>query len=223
MKYVLFLVIGLVIGAGVMMYVVNQQQSKIYKSTNKQIDKKIISESYPPFSVEEAPKNSLQGTVSDTAGTFLYEPRGATEPAELSEITTIQQGERLITKEKGAATITYPTVGTVQMGENTDLSFIQTLPVNLALWHNNGTATYTVNGETPFSVRIRSALLTKKDGEMTVEMEDGDSIVVIKTTKGTATIGYNDPDNVTQVFELREGQTYKYNSDERTTINAARE
>ena len=79
---------------------------------------------------------------------------------------------------------------------------------------------YIITGTTPLSIRVRNALVTKTDGEIEITIQEGDPIVLISTTQGTAQIGFNDLDFVSQVFTLREKQTYEYNSDERTAVNS---
>lgn len=174
---------------------------------------------YPDFSIATAPTDSLKGTIATYSGTLLWESRIATIPGELKDTVQIQQGERLITEGKGNALINVNTFGTIILSENTDLSFIQTLPVDFVVRQNKGTVEYVVNGNIPLSVRIRSTIITKTAGTLKITMTDGDPIILISTVQGAAQIGFNDLDYVSQVYTLREGQIYEFNSDERTTIN----
>jgi hypothetical protein len=130
------------------------------------------------------------------------------------------QGTRLITQEKSTAEVQFPPAITLHMSETSDISFIQTLPIDFVVQQKTGEITYEVSGHSPLSIRLRSALLTLRSGTVKVSLTNGDSIILISTIKGTATIGFNDIENVTQVFTLREGQVYEYNSDERTAINS---
>ena len=185
----------------------------------KTVAKKQISTT-PTFSIETPPSESLKGSIVSKTGIIFWESRIATAPSELKENVQIQQGEELLTHEKSGITVNFDQVGTIVLSENADLSFIQTLPVDFVVEQKNGTIKYTMNGKTPLSIKIRSALITKTSGEIQITATDGDPIVLISTLQGTAKIGFNDLDYVSQVFTLREGQMYEYNSDERTAINS---
>lgn len=171
------------------------------------------------FSIEPPPSNSLKGMITAHTGDLLWESRIATDPVALGDNTRIQQGERLITQDKSNATVNFEKVGTLTFFEDTDVSFIQTLPVDFVVEQKKGTVEYILNGTTPLSIRMRSALITKESGTVKITMKDDDSIITISTVEGTAQIGFNDTDGVSQVFTLREDQIYEYNSDERTAIN----
>jgi len=173
----------------------------------------------PFFSVETPPSESLRGTISSRSGTLFWESRVATEPAKLTDSAPIEQGERLISKEKSNAVVVFNTVGTMKLSENTDVSFIQTLPIDFVVEQKEGIIQYEMNGTVPLSIRMRNALITKTSGTIQIEMKSGDSVIRVSTLKGTAQIGFNDSDYVSQVFTLREGQVYDYDSSERTTVN----
>lgn len=189
--------------------------------TQEQPPETVVKERRPTssFSIEPAPSESIKGTISDRRGELLWESRMATEPATLSDNVLIQQGERLVTKDSGSVQIDFPRLGSISLNENTDLSFIQTLPVNFVVNQTKGFVEYEIVGDVPLSIRIRSAILTKDNGNIEVTVTEGDSLIRISPLTGTATIGFNDLEYVSRVFELREGETYEYDSDQRTAIN----
>jgi hypothetical protein len=172
------------------------------------------------FSILLPPSESLKGSITSRNGTVLWESRISTSPSRLLDNVQIGQGERLITEEKSSATVNFDQVGLINLSENSDLSFVQTLPVDFVVEQKKGTVKYEVAGKIPLSIRIRNALITKETGIINVTMTDEDPVVLISTVQGTALIGFNDLDNVSRVFTLREGQIYEYNSDERTAINS---
>jgi len=177
----------------------------------------------PTFSTELPPSQSLKGLIASRSGQLLWQSRIATAPAELKDNVQIQQGERLITEDKSSVTVNFNQVCSMMLSENADLSFIQTLPVDLVVEQKKGKIEYAVNGNTPLSIRIRNALITKISGILEITITDNDPIISISTIQGTAQIGFNDLDYVSQVFTLRQGQVYEYNSDDRTAINAKNE
>lgn len=218
MKNVGLYVVSFLIGAGLMFGYTqtNTTQNTSVKSTTK-IPTQVPSST--GFSVSTPPSQSLKGTITSRSGILFWESRTASEPSELTETVPILQGERLITEDKSSAEVHFDTFGTLELSENADVSFIQTFPADFVVEQKKGTVTYTMDGTTPLSIRLRSALLTKTTGIVTVTITDGDPLILITTTQGTAQIGFNDLDYVSQVFSLREGQVYEYNSDDRTAVN----
>lgn len=171
------------------------------------------------FSIEKPPTDSIKGTIVSKSGTIFWESRVATEPSELNEIIVVKQGERLITKEKSEIQVNFDQVGNMILSANSDLSFIQTLPSDFVVEQKKGKVEYVLNGITPVTIKIRSAIITKTSGSIQITVTDNDPIVIISILQGTAQIGFNDQDYVSRVFTLREDQIYEYNSDERTVIN----
>lgn len=174
----------------------------------------------PTYSVEAPPSESLRGTIASRSGTLQWESRIATIASELTTDEPMEQGEELITGVNSGATVDFNNKYSLMFGENSDVSFIQTIPIDFVVEQNKGTINYTINNNTPLSIRIRSAILTKTAGSIQVTITEDNPIILISTLQGTAQIGFNDLDYVSQVFTLREGQVYEYNSDERTAINS---
>ncbi|MBI4225737.1 hypothetical protein HY612_01355 [Candidatus Roizmanbacteria bacterium] len=214
MKDLVLFIISLVLGIGIVF------GYSILKTQNIP-QKPVISKKSPAstFSIDTPPSKSLKGSIASRSGTLLWESRIASSPGKLEDTIQIQQGERLITEDKSSATVNFAQVGSFELSENSDLSLIQTLPVDLVVEQKKGKIKYTVNGTTPLSIKIRSALITKRSGIIDIALANDDPIITIATIQGTAQIGFNDLDYISQVFTLREGQIYEYDSDERTAIN----
>jgi hypothetical protein len=214
MKGIFIFTISFLVGVGMMFFYSSNKFITILPTPIAK--KKILC---PTFSIEPPPSESLKGIIIEKVGTLFWESRVATSPAKLKDEIKIQQGERLITKEKSSATVNFENFGLIKLSENSDLSLIQTLPIDFVVGQNNGTVDYEITGTTPLSIRVRSALVTKTSGKIKVTMEKDDPIIMISTLEGKATIGFNDLDFISQVFTLKEGQVYEYNSDEHTAIN----
>lgn len=212
MRNIGLFIIGLLVGAG---FIFGYARLTTQRPQNPLKTAKSVS----TFSIDAAPSQSLKGSIVSRSGTLFWESRIATEPAPLNDNVQIQQGERLITQDKSNTSIRFDHVGSITLSENTDVSFIQTLPIDCVIEQKKGTVTYKKEGVIPLSIRIRSAIITNISGTVQITMTEGDSIILISTIQGTAQIGFNDLDFVSHVFTLREGQVYEYNSDERTTIN----
>jgi hypothetical protein len=214
MKNLSLLIVGLLVGV---LAVSGFTIFKIQKSEPEKVAAK-IQPAYE-FSIEAAPTESIKGTIMKRQGEILWESRIATEPAALTENVLIKQGERLVTGDNGTVTVDFPKVGLISLNEDADLSFIQALPVDFVVQQKKGLVKYEIQGDVPLSIRIRSGLVTKASGTIEITVTEDDSLIYISPVEGTATIGFNDLDFVSQVFTLREGETYEYNSDERTAIN----
>lgn len=214
MKDIKLFIISLLIGIGLVF------GYSVFKTQNFQ-QKPIIQKQKQTttFSIGTPPSESLKGSIASRSGTLFWESRIATAPGELKDNVQIQQGERLITKDKSSLIVNFDHVCSFVFSENADLSFIQTLPIDFVVEQKKGTIKYVVNGNTPLSIRIRNALITKISGMIQITVTDEDPIISISTVQGTAQIGFNDLDYNSQVFTLQEGQVYEYNNDERTAIN----
>lgn len=214
MKNLVLLVISFLIGVGAVFAfsLINKQNNPPKQSADKKT-------SEPNFKIESPPSESLKGLIASRSGTLLWESRIATAPAEIGDNIQIQQGERLISEQNSKVTVNFDQAGFFELSENSDLAFIQTLPAELVVEQKKGKIRYTVNGKFPLSIKIRNALISKKSGVIEIALTEDDPAILISTIRKTAVIGFNDSDNISQLFNLREGQIYEYNSEERTTIN----
>lgn len=170
------------------------------------------------FSIENAPAKSLKGTIDRQDGMIFWESRIATEPAKLINNPVAQQGEKYITKENSNLTLKFDKFGTIAIYPNSDLSLVQTLPIDFVVSQNAGQIKYVVDGSTPLSIRFRNALITKSSGVIEVTIKKDDPVVMISTVSGEAQIGFNDLDFISTVFTLKEGQVYRYNSGSRILL-----
>lgn len=174
----------------------------------------------PAYLIESPPSDSLKGSIISRSGILFWESRIATAPSELKTNVQIEQGEEIITQDKSDAAINFDNFGSLFLSENSDISFIQTLPIDFVVEQKKGKIEYSVNDKTPLSIRIRNVLVTKTSGKIRITITEDDPVILISTLLGTAKIGFNDLDNISQFFTLREGQIYEYNSDHHTAINS---
>jgi len=169
----------------------------------------------PPFSLDQAPKNSIRGQISTMSGTIQWQSRTASEPAILSTPISIQQGEKLVTAEGGNSLVSFADHGTILILPKTDLSIIQTLPVNFIFAQASGSAVFTSNNQIPFSVRSLHLLSTFTEGSMQVNIDEKHPLVTVTMNKGTATLAYNNTNDVATLVKLNEGESYVFNNEKR--------
>lgn len=212
MKNFLIVIVGVALGLGLTALYLE------YRSTEKPA-KKTVSQPTSSFSIVTPPSESLGGKILSRSGKLSWESRTATAPAELSGTTKLSQGERIITDTGSNAVLEFDRFGKIILSGESDLAFPQTLPSDFVVNQRRGKIKYEMSGEIPLSIRMRTALVTKESGTIEISIAGDDPIILISTFNGTAKIGFNDTEGVSQVFDLREGQIYEYNSDERTAMN----
>ncbi len=171
------------------------------------------------FSLEQAPSKSLKGTISFT-GSLEWQSRIATMPALLTQPVSLQQGEIIITKDTGRATIEFPNAVSISASPNTEIEFIQTLPDNFVVLQRQGKADYKKSGTTPLSLRILGMILKQNEGEISASIDDTGSLLTISVIKGSITAAYNDVDYLSNVLTVSEGETLTFDNETKTaTIN----
>ncbi|HEX6977053.1 MAG TPA: hypothetical protein VF185_01670 [Patescibacteria group bacterium] len=165
------------------------------------------------FSIENAPSQSIRGTIVTISGDVEWQSRIATESAKITSPQTIQQGESISTKETGKVSLTFPTAANLTISPNTDLAVVQTLPVNIVFSQGKGVINYASLNSIPVSVRSQNLLIQLNQGNMTLTVSDTTPFTTLDVTKGLATVAYNDSENVSQVVEVKEGQRFVFNND----------
>lgn len=180
-------------------------------STKKSVEKK------SGFSIDEAPKNSIKGTIESMLGIVKWESRIATAPSEIIKPVTISQGEVLETDKNGEATITFKNIASITLSSESKISITQTLPINFVFDQKQGSITYEKLGETPISVRALHLLTKINYGKIILSIDKETGEITINAKKGSAQIGFNDINNVSTVKDIQEGEKVIYNDDTRET------
>lgn len=180
-------------------------------TTNKSDKKK------PTFSIEKAPKNSVKGTIESLSGSVKWESRTATAPSEIIKPVTIQQGEILETGEDGKVTIIFPDITSITLSSQSKISITQTLPANFVFDQKEGSVAYEKTGQTPISIRALHLLTTLNTGKLTLTIDKESAEITIVVKKGSATVGFNNLENISTVINIEEGEEFIYNDDTRET------
>jgi hypothetical protein len=171
------------------------------------------------FSLEKAPSASLVGAITSMEGEVMHEERLATESAKISTPIPIQQGESLSTGVDGKVILTFEKATELTISSETKVGIIQTLPADLVFSQNTGSVEYIKLANIPVSVRSYH-LLIKNDGDVTVSV-DTDSpkpIVTVVVNSGSATVAFNNKENISQVLTVEEGHTLSFNDGTRRVI-----
>jgi len=203
MKYLVFLVFSIGVGfACVVMFFIIHRQVEI-----KQIPLPTPDDA---FSLENPPPRSFRGTITSITGDVLWQGRTATEESKLTQDTQLAQGEIVETNDTGNITVQFPNVSMISLMQKTKVDFIQAIMQNLVVLQESGIATYKQDGSVSVTVQANGMIVEQKTGEMALTIKSLTGHVVISISKGTATVAYEDVDNLSTVVHLKEGDQYVY-------------
>lgn len=169
------------------------------------------------FSLYVAPRDTLRGTIVSLSGDVGWQPRIATEPAKITKPIQIQQGEEIKTLETGQATVVFSKIANLTIYPKTEINFIQTLPSNVLIEQNIGTAEYIKLSDSPLSVRSLDLLIKINQGNIVVSVSENQPYIIIDVKSGSITVGYNDIDYITQMLDVASGNRLIFRTDTKRT------
>jgi len=204
--FLLFLLIG-ISGVGGYRYIIDQQKgSKLI----------VVPTVTTKFSLSNAPSDSLKGTIASMSGIVKWQSRVATKPVKITSPRIIQQGESLSTGKNGKTIVIIKNDSLLSLAPNTDISFIQLLPVNFVLEQNNGVVTYQNNYHVPISVRSFNLISIISGGSMQISVNEKDKTTTITVMKGIVREGYEDVDNNSTVVTVNAGEIFSFDDTTRS-------
>lgn len=154
------------------------------------------------FSLEEAPSESLKGTIISFDGKIGWQSRIATQASELITPVPIQQGEKITTEDNGNMTIRFENGCLLKISPKTELDFIQTLATNFVFQEDQGTVDYINNSAAPLSVRSLGLLTQISSASAGISADKKSSTVTIDVNEGFVEVAYNDLNFVTQTQKV---------------------
>lgn len=164
------------------------------------------------FSIDNPPFDSLKGKISSLSGTVSFQPRSKDYATLINAPVEILQGEDLNTGGNGSATVIFDRIGEISLSENTQISFIQTLPQNFVISQKQGTATFQKTGNIPFSVRGLDLLINLESGKTSINVDPDNSIITVDVLKGSISAAFNDTDNLSNVITIESPRRYIFNN-----------
>ena len=164
------------------------------------------------FSIDNPPSDSLKGKISSLSGTVSFQPRSKDYATLINAPVEILQGEDLNTGGNGSATVIFDRIGEISLLENTQISFIQTLPQNFVISQKQGTATFQKTGSIPFSVRGLDLLINLESGRVSVNVDSDNSIITVDVLEGSVSAAFNDTDNLSNVITIESPRRYIFNN-----------
>lgn len=168
------------------------------------------------FSIENSPKDSLTGEVSSISGNVAWQSRSSNYATLINSNIKLQQGEEVITHDNGKSVISFSKVGTFTLFPNTQLSFIQTLPVNFVIEQDQGLATYDKTSDTKLSVRSLDLLININSGTSTISVDKDSADIQVSVNSGSVSAAFNDTNNQTNIIIVEEGKKFIFNNNTKT-------
>jgi len=192
-----------------------------YLKTNKATVKTNIipTEKISNFSIVEPPKNSIKGKLESYSGSFKWESRTATAPAEITVAPEIiQQGEVIETEQDSQVFVSFSNIGSIEIFSETSISFTQLLPDNFVFDQSSGKVVYTNKSGTPFSIRSFHLLLVMTTGKTVVEVDRETGRISIDIEEGSAKLGFNDINYNSITDTLKEGEKVIFDDETREIL-----
>ncbi len=205
-----FFLVGMIIGLG---YFLLRRSSPV--------DIPLQKSSIPQtnFSIADAPKNSIRGMIATFSGQVFWQSRVATESSPLEKMGTVQQGEKYATGDNGQIMINFSDFGSFSLQPKSEVSVVQTLPVDFVFNQASGSATYTNTGQSPFSIRTLHLLTTIASGSASVDVDYKKHLITLFLKDNLATVAYNDVNYNSHVVNLDPKSTFVFDDDQRIGKN----
>lgn len=201
MKSILFFFIFFLIGCGLIVgyrYITSQNDSLF------SLKPTLTSQ----FSLTHAPSESLQGNIATMSGTVNWLSRTATKSIRLKSSRSIQQGEEISTGNNGHVVVIIHNAAAVSLSSNSQVSFIQLLPVNLVIEQDKGEVSYENKGEESMSIRTDDVLAEINRAVATITVDPDNNLITVTVVKGIVREGYEDSQNISNVVTVNAGSQF---------------
>lgn len=165
-------------------------------------DETVVDTDTSPFTLQP-PSLSLRALLSAASGDVQHKTRDAGAFVSATPSATIVLGESIATGTDGNATISIPSLTSIDMGKNAELVFANVFKENTVLQQKAGGIAYRIESVYPVAIRALRALVSAKNADITITIKDTDVTVVVET--GEAKVGIVDSENTTHVYTVTEG------------------
>lgn len=164
----------------------------------------------------QPPKQAVQGMVSAVSGEVKKQSRDKENPEDLKLYDRVLQGETVNTAQTSTVRIGFTDIAAVEIGEQTDLSFVSLIPAQFLLVQSTGKITYQVLKNHSVSIRSKHLLVVLSEGKMRLSINEASGQQDLVMLSGTAKIGLVDKENETHGWNLKQGQRTVIDDEERT-------
>lgn len=206
LKNIFLFIVSLIIG-GLVSIAVGQ----LIAPTKTELLKPFLSETI--FSLEQAPAKSIVGNIASVSGSVAWQSRTSHSAVPINSLKSLQQGEEIETHGDGEIIVNFAKAVIITISPDTQINFVQTLPDNMVVQQKSGSAEYTKNGDIPISIRSMDLLINLNSGKSTISVDQENSQVVISVETGSATVAYNDTENLTNILTIGKGSEYIFDNE----------
>ena len=98
------------------------------------------------------------------------------------------------------------------------INIIQSLPTSLVVGQTEGQINYQTTSVTPLSIRIYPLLIVVNNGDLLAEIDSDSGIIMLVVASGSATVAYNDSDNVSTLDKIQAGDSFIFDTSKRTSV-----
>lgn len=203
MKYIAIFILFFILGCGLVAgyFYLNPQQNVVLDLPTPITTK---------FSLANAPEDSLKGTIASMSGVVNWQSRTANTPTRLKAPRSIQQGEELGTGKNGKVEVLIQSAEAMVVNPNSQINFIQMLPVNLVISQDLGIVTYQNTGKSAMTVQTFGLITSINYGIITINLNKDTHTITVDVEKGSATEGYEDSQNNSNVVTVNAGQQFVF-------------
>lgn len=203
MKWILIFIFFFIVGCGLVIGYAYQSHKQIFFTVlNSPITTK--------FSLENAPEDSLKGTIASMSGTVNWQSRTAKTFVQLKSPRLIQQGEELSTGRSGKAGVLIQKAAAIILSPNSDVNFIQMLPINLVMEQDKGTVIYQDAGQSAMSVKTLDLITAVNRAWAVISVDSKTQTVTVIAQKSSITEGYVDSQGNSNVVTVNAGQKFVF-------------
>lgn len=169
------------------------------------------------FSLENPPKNSIEGNIISMKGDIFWQSRTASESVKILDPQELKQGEAIETKLDSTLNFEFPGVVKVTALENSSLEFTQTIPDDFVVKMASGTVTFEKTGDkVPVSIRTGSLLIKLQAGKSLISKDPDIQTTTVEAIKGMTIVAFNDSTYTSNVVDLKQGQKFVFDNTGKT-------
>lgn len=147
---------------------------------------------------------------------MIIEERSSDEEQEASSSTVLLQGSRVASRVRAKVSLEMSDVVRINLGEHSDLAFINLIPRTLLFEQVQGSISYTTLADFPVSVRLQSWLVQVESGTTEIAMHTESDTAFVEPASGRVKIGFVNGLDETVVKELTDKQRARLDLKKRT-------
>jgi hypothetical protein len=168
------------------------------------------------FSLENAPEDSLKGTIASMSGTVNWQSRTAGHSVRLQSPRMIQQGEELSTGKNSIVRVVVQKAEEIIEFPDSHITFIQMLPINVVISQDAGSVFYENTGLSAMTVKTLDLVTSVNRAWVTISLDQSTDTVTVTPQKESVTEGYLDSEGNSNTVIIKAGQQFVFDDTTQT-------